>query len=223
MNATPSSRALGTPAAPAPARRSARERLLAAAESLFYEEGVNTVGIDRVIERAGVAKASLYDTFGSKEALIEAYLVARQTARRARLEAGLARFRTPRERLLGVFDVMGELFAEPGFRGCAFLRASAEARPGSSVKRVCEDSRGWTKALFTDLATAAGVPEPAALAQQLVIVYDGATVSAQMDGDPAIAASARAAAALMLDAAVASPASRRSAPARRKPTRKRTT
>ncbi len=60
-----------------PERLSARERLLAAAQELFYEEGINTVGIDRVIERAGVAKASLYDCFGSKDELICAYLEAR--------------------------------------------------------------------------------------------------------------------------------------------------
>ncbi len=175
-----------------------------------------------MIERAGVAKASLYDTFGSKEALIQAYLAARQAARRARIEAGLARFRTPRDRLLGVFDVMGELFAEPGYRGCAFLRASAEARSGGSVKRVCEDSRGWTKNLFADLAAAAGVPEPEALARQLVILYDGATVSAQMDGAPGVAAAAKAAAALMLDAALPRTAASRKPPARRKTAAKRT-
>src|SRR6476620_2751318 len=113
---------------PQPERRSARERLLAAAEELFYEEGVNTVGIDRVIERAGVAKASLYACFGSKEELIRAYLEGRQ----ARREERLARYETPRTRLLGVFDVMGELFAEPTFRGCAFVRASAEMKPDGS-------------------------------------------------------------------------------------------
>src|SRR4249919_3606234 len=100
----------------APTRGSPRERLLAAAEELFYEEGVNTVGIDRVIERAGVAKASLYDSFGSKEELIRSYLVARHEARQARMKEKLARYKTPKDRLLGVFDVMGKLFAEPNFR-----------------------------------------------------------------------------------------------------------
>src|ERR1044071_4421276 len=114
---------------PSPDRRSARERLLEAAEELFYEEGVNTVGIDRVIERAGVAKASLYNTFGSKEALIRSYLAARHEARRARIMETLARYDTPRAKLLGVFDALGEIIAEAGFRGCAFLRATAEARP----------------------------------------------------------------------------------------------
>ena len=66
-------------------RLSARERLLAAADELFYEEGVHTVGIDRIIERAGVAKASLYNTFGSKDELIRAYLEGRYVARQERI------------------------------------------------------------------------------------------------------------------------------------------
>jgi AcrR family transcriptional regulator len=185
-------------------RRSARERLLAAAEELFYEEGVNTVGIDRVIERAGVAKASLYDCFGSKEELIRSYLVARQESRRARMTEKLARYATPKERLLGVFDAMGELFAEPNFRGCAFVRASAEVRTGSSLKSVCDDSRAWIRTLFTELAKDAGAADPESLAQQLVLLYDGASVSAQMDCNPGAAAAARAAASMMLDAATAS-------------------
>jgi AcrR family transcriptional regulator len=188
----------------APTRGSARERLLAAAGELFYEEGVNTVGIDRVIERAGVAKASLYDSFGSKEELIRSYLVARHEARQARMKEKLARYKTPKDRLLGVFDVMGELFAEPNFRGCAFVRASAEVRPGSSVKSVCDDSRTWLRTLFTQLAKDAGVADPERLAQQLVLLYDGASVSAQMDRDPGAAAAARAVAAVLLDAATGS-------------------
>ncbi len=188
-------------------RLSARERLLAAAEELFYEEGVNTVGIDRVIERAGVAKASLYSTFGSKEELIRAYLAARHEARKENMKTKLARYATPRERLLGVFDVMGELFASSNFRGCAFVRASAESRAGSSVKSVCDDSRAWLRSLFTELARDAGAPEPQRLARQLVLLYDGASVSAQMDHDPGAAAAARAAASVMLDAATGSASS----------------
>lgn len=191
-----------------PERRSARERLLAAADELFYEGGIHTVGIDRIIERAGVAKASLYDCFGSKEELVRSYLQARHDARRARITAKLAGYTQPRERLLGVFDAMDELIAEPGFRGCAFNRASAESRPGGGVKAVCDDARGWMRELFTGLARDAGAAEPDNLARQLVLLYDGASVSAQMDGGPSAALAARAAAALLLDTAVAAKALR---------------
>ncbi len=186
-----------------PERRSARERLLAAAQELFYEEGVNTVGIDRVIERAGVAKASLYDCFGSKDELIRSYLAARNEARKARITEKLARYKAPRERLLGVFEIQGEYFAEPNFRGCAFIRASAEAKSGNNIKSVCDDYRSWMSALFIDLAKSAGAAKPKRLAQQLVMLYDGASVSAQMDGNPEVAVAARGAAAILLDAAIA--------------------
>jgi len=182
-------------------RPSARARLLAAAEELFYEEGVNTVGIDRVIERAGVAKASLYDLFGSKDELIRSYLAARHESRRTRITDKLKHFTTPRTRLLGIFDIQGDLIAEPSYRGCAFVRASAELRPGSSAKGVCDDSRSWLRTLLTDLAKEAGAARPAALARQLMMLYDGASVSAQMDGDQKAAAAARAVAVVMLDAA----------------------
>jgi AcrR family transcriptional regulator len=180
-------------------RTPARERLLAAAEALFYEEGFNTVGIDRVIERAGVAKASLYDCFGSKEELIRAYLLARKEAREARLTAGLAKFDTPRERLLGVFDLLGKQMLDTGFRGCAFVKAFAEAPAGSSVRAVCDESRLWMRDLFIELARDAGAADPNALAEQLVILYDGASISAQMDRNTSAAAAARAVAAVMLD------------------------
>jgi len=90
---------------------SARERLLAAANELFYEEGVHTVGIDRVIERAGVAKASLYSTFGSKEELVRAYLAGRAEARQRRISERIARLDNPRDRILAIFDSLAEQIA----------------------------------------------------------------------------------------------------------------
>src|SRR5260370_5063017 len=106
---------------------SGRQRLLDAASHLFYEEGVHTVGVDRVVERAGVAKATLYALFGNKEGLVRAYLVARDEGIRGRMTRRLARYVTPRERLLGGFDVQGLMFNEPGFRRCAFAPPNAQA------------------------------------------------------------------------------------------------
>src|SRR3954464_3248597 len=122
-------------------QRSVRDRLLAAADELFYAEGVHTVGIDRIIERAGVAKASLYSTFGSKDELVRAYLEGRHELRRARLVRGLERFDNPRDRLLGVFDVLAEVAAAPSFRGCAFYNASAESTPGGPVEQMSAANR----------------------------------------------------------------------------------
>src|SRR5262252_1126839 len=112
---------------------SARDRLLAAADELFYNEGIHVVGIDRVIEKAGVAKATLYSTFGNKEGLIVAYLQARLERRRVRTMAAIAAAPTPRDRVLAVFEVMSSLICSPTFHGCADINASAEAEPGSAV------------------------------------------------------------------------------------------
>jgi AcrR family transcriptional regulator len=181
---------------------SARERLLDAANELFYAEGVHTVGIDRVIERAGVAKASLYNTFGSKDQLVRAYLEGRHARMAGRITAYLERYADPHDKLLGIYEAQGELFAEPGYRGCAFVSASAES-PGEAVSRASDDYRGWVRTLFADLASQAGAAEPERLARQLHMLYDGASLSTRMDRDPAAAANARAAAAILLDAALA--------------------
>src|SRR6476469_5025524 len=93
--------------------RSARERLLAAADELFYEQGIHTVGIDRIIERAGVAKASLYSTFGSKDELVRAYLEARDESRRARVQSVVDRQTDPKARLLAVFDSLAKAVTLP--------------------------------------------------------------------------------------------------------------
>ena len=184
-------------------RPSARERLLAVANELFYSEGVHTVGIDRIIEQAGVAKASLYNTFGSKDELIRAYLETRQASVAQRITQAVERYSTPRERLLAVFEGQGELFAQPDYRGCAFARASAESHPGDLAEQAAEGYRRWVRTLLTELAAQAGAPEPEVLARQLHLLYDGSGQSARMDHDPEAAAAARAAAAVLLDAALA--------------------
>ena len=193
---------MATRTAVTPERAPVRERLLAAATELFYREGINKVGIDRIIERAGVAKASLYDSFGSKDELVRAYLESRHEARQARMRDKQARYSKPRERLLGVFDAMGDLFDDPNFKGCAFVRASAEVAADSRARGVCDSNRSWIRELFTGLAKDAGVKHPDKLVQQLVLLYDGASISAQMDGNVGAAAAARAVAASLLDAAL---------------------
>jgi AcrR family transcriptional regulator len=183
-------------------RVSARERLLAAADELFYENGINTVGIDRVIERAGVAKASLYSTFGSKEQLICAYLDARHAQTLGRLRAAVDAVEDPVERILAVFDAQAQLFRAPDFHGCAFTAAAAEAPAGGRVDKAAESYRHDIRALFTELAAAAGAPDAVLLASQLQLIYDGGGLAANMDHDAAIAVPARAAAAALITAAI---------------------
>ena len=179
-------------------RISARQRLLAAAADLFYENGINTVGIDRIIEQAGVAKASLYDCFGSKEELVRAYLQERSEVRQAQINARLAQLDDPAEQILAIFDFLGELASQPDYRGCAFMRASADANASDKVKGVVAESRAFTLEKFTDLCRAGGAADPGLLARQLVLLYDGANVSAYMDCNRHAIAAARALAAQML-------------------------
>src|SRR6201992_3478790 len=186
---------------PTARRPSARERLLDAADELFYEEGIHIVGIDRVIDKAGVAKASLYSTFGSKDELVRAYLVRRYERRRARIEEWVDRYDDPRDRRRAVFDALSESVAQPGYHGCAFANATAESSPGSVAEQVTQEYRAWTRSLFTELARDAGAADPATLAAQLHLLYDGVNWAARIDHDLDAARRAQAAAAILLDAA----------------------
>jgi AcrR family transcriptional regulator len=191
----------------APSKPAARERLLATAAELFYEEGVQSVGVDKVTERAGVTKASMYKIFGSKDGLVRAYLEQRHEQTKARMDAELAdRFATPRDKLLGVFEVQGQVFSDRGFRGCAFVSASAEAQPGSSVEKATRDYRAWLHDLFLDLARQAGAEYPQSLAEQLTLLYDGAGISAWMDDNPKVALASGAIAKSLIDNAIPAPA-----------------
>jgi AcrR family transcriptional regulator len=176
-------------------RRAPAERLLEAADELFYSEGINTVGIDRVIAHAGVAKASLYSSFGSKDELIRSYLDGRREARRERIEQAIAVHESPHDRILAVFDELGDL------RGCPFIRAGAEAPAGSLIEEVNDAYRAWLRSLFLTLARRAGASEPATLAWQLQMLYDGAAVAARMDRSSRAAKKARLAAETLLDVA----------------------
>jgi AcrR family transcriptional regulator len=190
-----------TTADPARERRlSASRRLLDAAGELFYAEGVQSVGIERVIETAGVAKATLYNTFGSKEALVRAYLEERHTDTVGRLTAAIAAAKTLRGRIVAVFAAQAELYSEPDFRGCAFVAASSEAPRGGLVEQAADEYRAAIRAMFRDLADDAGASDPDMLAAQLQVIYDGAGLSARMDRRPDVAAPALAAVNALLDA-----------------------
>jgi AcrR family transcriptional regulator len=190
-------------AASRPRKPSARERLLDTADRLFYEEGVHAVGIDRVLEQAGVAKGSLYYNFASKGDLVRCYLQNRHAKWAARIDSQLANAANPVEKILAIFDALGDLFAQPDFRGCAFINAAAEAPAGSAEELAAKDFRVWLHELFAGLVAEAGYRDAGKLTAQLVLLYDGANISALMDRNPAAAGAARDAAAALLDLAAA--------------------
>ena len=172
------------------------ERILRTASDLFYREGIRAVGIDRVIAASGVAKSTLYKHFPSKDALVVACLERRDAPARAWLEEETRRRgATPDERVLGLFDVLADWFAGATFRGCAFTNASLEladsAHPAHAVTVAHKDA---IRAFLRDLCAECGVPDPDELAAQLMLLYDGAIVTAVIRHDPTAARAARAAA-----------------------------
>jgi AcrR family transcriptional regulator len=188
----------GTPDA---IKRSPRERLLEAANELFYAEGIQSVGIDRVIERAGVAKASLYSTFGSKEELVCAYLDGRHAKTLGRLRAAADLVSDPSEKILAVFEAQAKTMRRRDFRGCAFNAASAEAPAGSKIEQATNSYREDLLELLTELAQGAGARDPAVLARQLQLIYDGGGIAARADGDDSISEPQRAAVRALIEAA----------------------
>jgi AcrR family transcriptional regulator len=147
---------------------------------MFYEEGIRAVGVDRIAEEADVSKITIYNNFGSKDELVAAYLRRWDERWRAVLERDTGRYEDPVERLLAVFDAYGDyLFDEEGYRGCAFTNAAAEItdedHPARAEIRAHKD--GIREHLRT-LAAEAGFGEPDALAERLLILLEGAWVTA---------------------------------------------
>jgi len=143
-----------------------RERILDAADELFYARGLHAVGIDEIVARSGTAKTTLYAHFPSKDDLIASYLQRRSDEWRLYLNEELARRGgTPVERIDAVFAVLGEGCATPGFRGCPFINAAAEYPDPAHPGRVVADAhRLWVRDLLAGLAAEGGVAEPDALA-----------------------------------------------------------
>jgi hypothetical protein len=105
-------------------------------------------------------------------------------------------------RLYAVFDAQAEMLAQPNFRGCAFISASAEAPAGGLIEHAADSYRADIRGLLTGLAADAGARDPDTLGRQLHLIYDGASLSARMDRDPSIAVPARAAVTALLQAAL---------------------
>ncbi|GHG52442.1 TetR family transcriptional regulator [Streptomyces griseocarneus] len=184
----------------APAGEDAEGRVLDAAEELFYAHGLQAVGMDALRTASGVSLKRLYRLFPSKEALVEAYLRRRDERWRAELAAYADARPAGRERLLAVFDWLGTWFAEPGFRGCAFVNSFGEL--GSSSPGVAAAARAHKDAFRRYLAgLAAGAGAPAHLADQLLLLAEGAITTAALSGTAAPARQAREAAGVLLDAA----------------------
>lgn len=163
-------------------RLSARERLLTAADRLFYAEGVHVVGIDRLLEEAGVAKGSLFYNFSGKEELVGAYLEGRAAQRRERIAAHQEGVLDPAEKILAMFDALAEAAVSPTYNGCPFANANAEASRDGVEAQALREFRAWLGGEFRRLAEKAELTDPESVAERLQVLYDGAVSTSQLDG-----------------------------------------
>lgn len=186
----------------------ARERLLDAAETLIYAGGIHATGVDAIVKRSGAARKSFYGHFESKEALVAAALERRDARWMAWfVEATKKRGKTPRARLVGMFDVLREWFEQADFHGCAFLNAAGEIeRADDPIRVVVREHKARLLAFVREQldahAAQAGADRRfvARLARQWLVLIDGAIGVALVSGDASAARDARAAAELLLDA-----------------------
>ncbi|MEV7074126.1 TetR/AcrR family transcriptional regulator [Streptomyces sp. NPDC091972] len=177
----------------------ARERVLDAAEELFYGRGVQSVGMDEIRGASGVSLKRLYQLFPAKEQLVEAYLERRDGRWRGRLAEFVALRPDPEDRILAVFDWLEEWFGEEGFRGCAWINSYGEL--GATSDRVVTQVRAHKRAFADYLASlVADAGRPAALAGPLFLLAEGAMVTAGITGTTHPATEARDAARLLLGA-----------------------
>ncbi|MFJ8691343.1 TetR/AcrR family transcriptional regulator [Streptomyces roseolilacinus] len=172
-----------------------RAALLDAAEGLFYARGIQAVGMDLVRAASGLPLKRIYRFFPTKEDLVVAVLRRRDRRWRGDLSAHAERVRDPRERVLAVFDWLAQWFAEPGFRGCAWINAHGELGPSSEA--VLAEVRSHKRAFHDQIAAwvhATGLP----VTEPIFLLAEGAIVTAGITGDPTPAHHARTAAATLL-------------------------
>lgn len=190
---------MDTEAAREQALAAAREQALDAAEELFYARGIQTVGMDDIRGASGVSLKRLYQLFPAKELLVEAYLKRRDVRWRQRLAEHVDGYEEPEQRILAVFEWLGRWFAEPDFRGCAWINSYGEL--GATSPRVVTQVRAYKgafKAYLGGLSSAAGLP--GAVTDQLFLLAEGAMVTAGITHGTEPAEQARGAARVLIEA-----------------------
>ncbi|GAA3486883.1 MULTISPECIES: TetR/AcrR family transcriptional regulator [Streptomyces] len=179
-------------------------RVLDAAEALFNERGVQSVGMDAIRTASGVSLKRLYQAYPSKSDLLEAVLRRRDEAVNAGVEGYVASGEDPRARVLAVFDFLADWFTDPAFRGCVFINTYGEMGGVSeSVATVARGHKLGLRSRLAELLAETDVPPTARepLAAQLALLANGAMATAAITGAPDTAQQAKAAAELLLDAA----------------------
>jgi len=178
-----------------------QERILQAASELFYSQGIKATGVEAVVKLAGTNKMTLYKYFPSKDDLVLAFLRKRDEDFRAWfVEQVNSRAEQPKDKLLAIFDVIGEWLEIPEFRGCAFINAAAEFPvEGNPVHQVSAEFYDQFRSYMRDLAAQCGIAAPENLALQLSLLVEGAIVSEQMKRHSGAAGQAKQAAGVLIE------------------------
>ena len=173
-----------------------RDHLIDTAHDLFYQNGFHATGIDKILEKAGVARMTLYNHFKSKDELILAALRRRDEKFRNWFMRAVERLgKTPRDRLLAIFDVLEEWISGKDYSGCMFVNASAEfADPDDPIHMAAGEHKNLILKFLRELTVAADATEPEELADGLMLLMEGAIVMSYVAGDQNAAARAKTAA-----------------------------
>lgn len=159
----------------------ARSRIVETASRLFYTQGYNSTGINQVIKEADVAKASLYQYFPSKEDLLVEYLKVTASNTYEALLTVSDKYKTPREKVLGVFDFLYQSTRQCEYKGCNFLNIAAEIPEGhAAVKGLIKKQKNQIRGLFTAILKPVGKEH---LADELYLLFDAALVSSKVFAD----------------------------------------
>ncbi|GAC1461905.1 MAG: TetR/AcrR family transcriptional regulator [Chamaesiphon sp.] len=182
----------------------ARQQILETASELFYQKGIQHVGINEVIAASGVAKRTLYRWFPSKDLLIEAVMTYRAAHWIRWFETAVSeRGNTPKERLLATFDVLRDWYASPNFRGCPFINAVLEIADAShKAHHVSINLRESIRQIIVRLAAEASVKNPDFFSQQYLLLIGGASLMATIEQSPEGATFAQTALSVLIDANV---------------------
>ncbi len=179
---------------------SASEKILNAAERHFYQEGIQSVGIDKILKESGVAMNTLYKYFPSKDVLVEQYLINRDIRWRKWFNSYIHSQASLKENILSLFDALNDWFHESDFRGCAFINAAGElgdTKP--DVYRIIKEHKENVYLDLLNLCLASNSPNAEKLARQLMILIEGAIVRAYLNGNQDAAICAKEIAVMLLE------------------------
>lgn len=184
-----------------------RQQILKTASQLFYQKGIQKVGINEIIANSGVAKRTLYRHFASKDLLIEEVMKYRATEWLHWFETAVqTRGNTAKEKLLATFDVLREWYASPDFRGCPFINAVLEIADASHpAHEVSVAVRESIRMQIKQLAEQAGIEDAESFSQQYLLLIGGASLMATIEGFSGGAGYAQQALSMLIDSSIKQP------------------